>query len=181
MNESDYLKLVELAWRRPLTADEKSSLQAYLLVHPDAQRDWEEETVLNQLLAGVPDAPVSSNFTARVLQAIDLEERREGRGQRSGNWLNRLRLWLPRFAVAGLVVALGGLGYQEYEIRSLRQKAKYLDTLVSSVGSFPNAKIWEDFDAISRLGSRSVPENEYQPIALAQDQMLWAALASSSP
>jgi hypothetical protein len=169
MNESEYLELREIAWRRPLTADERSSLQGYLLVHPDAHIEWEEDAALNQLLANVPDAPLSSNFTARVLQAIDLEELREERKQRAESWLSRLRSWLPRFAVAGLVAGLGGLGYQQYQIHSQEQKAKYLDTLVAGVASsFPDTKIWEDFDAIAKL----------QPavVSASDDRMLWAAL-----
>ena len=72
MNESDYMKLREEAWRRPLTAGEKSQLQSYLLVHAEAQAEWEEEAALTQLLARAPDAPLSSNFTARIMQAMFL-------------------------------------------------------------------------------------------------------------
>jgi hypothetical protein len=171
MTESEYLELRETAWRRRLTPDEKSHLDAYLLVHPEAQQDWEEEAVLNQLLTNVPDAPLSSNFTALVLQQIELDERHSGRAS-SASWLHRLRSWLPRLAVTALVVGLAGLGYRQYEIHSLREKSKYLDTLVTSVAStFPDARIWEDFDAISKLG---------QPVAPARDEILWAALASTS-
>jgi hypothetical protein len=170
MNESDYLEMREIAWRRPLTADEKSALQGYLLVHPEAQIEWEEDAALNQILDGVPDVPLSSNFTARVLQAVDLEESREKRQWRSGSWLSRLRAWLPRFAVAGLVAALGGLGYQQYQIRSQEQRAKYLDTLMTTVASsFADTKIWEDFDAIAKLQPTDV--------VVSDDRVLWAALS----
>jgi len=174
MNESEYLQLRELAWRRSLTAEEKTSLQGYLLVHPEAQQDWEEESVLNQLLVGLPNAPLSSNFTARVLQEIDLEELRAQHQRRSGSWLDRFRLWVPRFALAALVMTLGALGYREYEIFSLREKAKYLDRLVSAASSVPDAKIWEDFDAIARMGHG-------QPVSAAKDEILWAALSSGAP
>ena len=173
MTESEYLEWREIAWRRRLTPEEKSDLDAYLLVHPEAQHDWEEEAVLSQLLANVSDAPLSSNFTALVLQQIDLEERRAGRAL--GTWLQRLRSWLPRFAVAVLVVGLAGLGYRQYELNEAREKSKYLDRLVAGMAAttatFPDAKIWQDFDAIAKLG---------QPVAPAQDEILWAALASTS-
>jgi len=170
MTESEYLELREFAWRRRLTPEEKSNLDAYLLVHPEAQQDWEDEAVLNQLLANVPDAPLSSNFTALVLQQIDLEERRAGRAY--SKWLHRLRSWLPRFAVAILVVGLAGLGYRQYELNEAREKSKYLDRLITGMAAtFPDEKIWKDFDAIAKLG---------QPVAPAQDEILWAALASTS-
>src|SRR5437764_13135886 len=123
MTDSEYMSLREAAWRRPLTSDEKARLQSYLLVHADAQQDWEHEAALNQALLSLPDIPVSSNFTARVLQAIDLDELRESQGPQSNRWLARLRLWLPRFAVAGLVVGLGGLGYDRYHLHTLNEKA----------------------------------------------------------
>src|SRR4030095_15631752 len=109
-----------------------------------AQPDWEEEVALNRLLANVPDAPLSSNFTARVLQAIDLEELREQRARRSASWLGRLHSWIPRMGMAALVVGLA-LGYQKMQIHSLREKAKNLDTLAGVASTFSEAKIWEDF------------------------------------
>src|ERR1041385_6395369 len=100
MTDSEYMSLREAAWRRPLTPDEKARLQSYLLVHAEAQHDWDQETALNQVLLTLLDAPLSSNFTARVVQAVDLDELQAAR-QRSAGWLVRLRQWLPRFAVAG--------------------------------------------------------------------------------
>jgi len=52
------------------TAAEDAQLETYLASHPDERTFWDEELHLNQLLSQTPDAPVSSNFTARVLQAI---------------------------------------------------------------------------------------------------------------
>jgi hypothetical protein len=169
MNESEYMKLREEAWRRPLTADEKRQLQSYLLVHADAQAEWEEEVALTQLLARVPDAPLSSNFTARVIQAIELEElRAQRKGPFAFQWL---RSWLPRFAVAGLVVGLGGFGYLEYRHHEVQQKTQYLDTLAVAAATLP-AKVWDDFDAIVSLAP---------PISPAKDDQLWAALDGSTP
>jgi len=170
MNESDYMKLREEAWRRPLTADEKSRLQSYWLVHAESQHDWEEEAALTQLLARAPDAPLSSNFTARVIQAIELEQLR---AQRKGSFaLQRLRSWLPRLAITGLVVGLGAFGYQEYRQHELQQKTRYLDTLAVAAATFPDAKMWDDFDAIVSLAPSISP---------AKNEVLWAALDGSTP
>src|SRR3954469_6162170 len=71
MNDPLENQLREAAWRRNLTPEEQASLRAWLAAHPDAARDWEQDHRLTAILAGLPPAPVSSNFTARVLQAID--------------------------------------------------------------------------------------------------------------
>src|SRR5262249_21624055 len=159
-NESEYMKLREEAWRRPLTADEKSQLQGYLLVHAEAQAEWDEEAALTQLLARVPDAPLSSNFTARVIQAIELEQLQT---QRKGSFsLQRLRSWLPRLAITGLVVGLGTFGYQGYRHRELQQqRTQYLDTLAVAAATLP-PKIWDDFDAIVSLAPPISPAKDDQ-------------------
>src|SRR6266481_3534362 len=123
MTDSEYMTLREAACRLPLTSDEKARLQSYFLVHAEAQQDWDQETAINQVILNLPDIPLSSNFTARVLQAIELDELREGQRPHPHAWLARLRLWLPRFAVAGLVIGLGGLGYQRYHLHTLSEKA----------------------------------------------------------
>jgi anti-sigma factor RsiW len=167
MNESEYMNLRETAWRRPLTAEEKARLQSYLVVHPEAQFEWESDAGLNMALANLTDAPLSSNFTARVLQAIELEELRQSR--RSSGWFRNIRLWLPRFAVAGLVVGLGGLGYQQIHLHHIQEQAKSVELVTKVAVALPDMAMWEDFDAIARLG-------QTQPSS--QDQLLWEALAS---
>ncbi len=163
MTDSEYISLREAAWRRTLTPDEKARLQSYLLVHAEAQEDWDQETALNQALLNLPDVPVSSNFTARVLQAIDLDELRTGRDERSQGLLARLRLWLPRFAVAGLVIGLGGLGYQRYHLHTLSEKAVSVKLVATTL---PDVQMWQDFDAIAKLGQSTASD----------DKLLWAAL-----
>lgn len=169
MTDSEYMTLREAAWRRPLTAEEKASVQSYLLIHPEAQRDWEEELALNQVLVNLADIPISSNFTARVLQTIELEELRSTR--ESHLWLVRLRQWLPRFAIAGLVIGLGGLGYQRYHLHSLAEKAGSVRMVSGLAATLPDVQMWQDFDAIAKLGHSTT----------SQDEILWAALDDSQP
>ena len=66
-----YQRLRELGWRRPLTAAEQVELRIWLAAHPEAQAEAEAEAALNQALTRLPAAPVPSNFTARVWQAIE--------------------------------------------------------------------------------------------------------------
>src|SRR6516225_12355183 len=62
----------ELIWRRKLTEAERAELQT----KPDNHADLEFESRLTEELDRLPDKPVPSNFTARVLQAIEREEMR---------------------------------------------------------------------------------------------------------
>ena len=139
------------------------------MIHPESQLEWESDTALNLALSNLPNTPLSSNFTARVLQAIDLEELREHR-RRSPDWIQRVRLWLPRMAVASLVVGLGGLGYQQVRLHQIRDEQARSVALISKVAvALPDMSMWQDFDAIARLG-------QTQPSA--NDQILWAALSA---
>ena len=94
MNDSEQQKLREASWRRPLAPDEEARLQQHLAAHPDAQAGWEEDLALNHLLAQTPAAPVASNFTARVLQAVELDAA-DGRASAKDapHWWPRH--WLP--------------------------------------------------------------------------------------
>src|SRR3989304_6073907 len=97
-----YTRLREASWRRPLTAAEQAELHACLAAHPEAQADWDAEAGLNELLGRLPDAPVASNFTTRVLQAIEHDPAQSARSSvRDWRW----RVWVPRLA-AGVVALL---------------------------------------------------------------------------
>src|SRR5437667_12737472 len=86
MNDPVHNHLRELSWRRRLTSSEEAELRAWLAAHPEAQAQWEAEAGLNDALGLLPDAPLGSNFTARVLQAVQLEAAASTRHRR------RLRL-----------------------------------------------------------------------------------------
>src|SRR5277367_3179496 len=70
MNDEHYQEIKEAGWRRALRGDEEAALQKFLEAHPEAREAWGEEAALNRLLQRLPVPPVSSNFTARLLQAV---------------------------------------------------------------------------------------------------------------
>ena len=111
-NDPIYNRLRELSWRRKLTAAEAAELQAWLAAHPEARADWEAEAGLNEALGRLPDAPVPSNFTARVLQAVEREAAAELRRRRTWQVWLRWR-WLPKAAVAAVVLGAGLVSYQQ--------------------------------------------------------------------
>src|SRR6267378_564086 len=103
-----YRRLLELSWRGKLSPSEDAELRAWLANHPGALPDWEAETALNAALRQLPEAPVASNFTARVLQGVEREST-------PGETKPKLLIWrlLPRLGFAALVVTAGFVAYQQ--------------------------------------------------------------------
>src|SRR5258708_7295862 len=78
--------------------------------------DLELEARLTEALAKLPDAPVPSNFTARVMQAIDSDEARS-----QHKWKFNFHALLPRNAVATVVIVFASLAFHQHEISSQRR------------------------------------------------------------
>ncbi len=108
MNDPLYQKLLEASWQRPLTPEEEAELQPYLAAHPEAQAEWDEDILLTQQLRQLPAAPLSSNFTALVLQAVKAEAGRPRRDATSFGWLAWVRQYLPRAASVGAPISAPG-------------------------------------------------------------------------
>ncbi len=150
MNEPD--KSQEMNWRRPLTAAE---LRDVLAKKPDARAEWESEIRLTQALGKLPNAPVSSNFTARVLQAIELESKCAERDF-SPRWLVWLRSgWIPKLAFASLVVCSGLFSYHQHGVANRKNLARDMATISGVVAEYSP----EDLDAIRNL-DKAKPDTE---------------------
>src|SRR5689334_325831 len=79
MNESGYNQLKEKSWVEPLSAQEAAELRDYFAANPEMQRDWDDDAALTATLNRLPNAPVSTNFTSRVLQAVQRAEAEQER------------------------------------------------------------------------------------------------------
>jgi len=150
MNEVDYQELREAGWRRKLTPAEAARLQGWLALHPEQQMEWEAEAGLNQLLSQLPDAPVASNFTARVLQELNRETAGVPDRAEPAGWLAR---WFRRpaagLAWAAVLMVAGWIGYHQFTKPSGTAQAHDLAVLFKTVGQEPS--LFEDFDAIRKL------------------------------
>jgi hypothetical protein len=149
-------------WRRQPTAEQ---LAAFRAAHPDAS-DAALEAALTDALTRLPEAPVPSNFTARVLQTVERETRAPVRPARDWSWL--FRVLVPRAAVALLV--LGGGLWLVREHRA-RQRLVIADSLkaVAAVPALPSPQALADFeviDALRRLEAQPAADREL--IALLQ-------------
>jgi anti-sigma factor RsiW len=156
-NDPLYHRLLESSWRGNLSEAQQAELRAWLAAHPEAQADWQAEIALNESLAGLQDAPLSSNFTARVLQAVELERAAETRS-RTRPWWNVRLPWFLRVASVAVVLAAALLTHRHYQIVERRNLAESL-ALVANIPSLPSPKSLEDFEAIRAMNS-SPPADE---------------------
>ena len=156
MNESDYNELQEKSWRRKLTDAEEAARRAGLAEHPESGADWETDVRLTEALNRLPEAPVPSNFTARVLQQI---ERETPEAKRSGPSRWFFRLLLPRIAVAAVVLGVGLFTYHETTVAKRAELVQGVK-MVSSVPSLPGPQVMEDFDTIRQLNTTPGPDPE---------------------
>lgn len=140
-----YQKLQEISWRRPLTEAEQAELRAWLLTHPEAQTEVEVDAALSAALVKLPNAPLPSNFTARVLQTIEREASRERVVVESPWW----RMWLPRFAVALVVVGGGFFAWQNQA--SKQQELTNAARQVANTELFSDPSVLTDFEVIASL------------------------------
>jgi hypothetical protein len=117
------------------------------------------------LLSRLPDAPVPSNFTARVMQAVELEELRS---QRKWNFLTWNRhVVMPRTAVVVVAVVVAGVAFQHYETGVHRAQLARSVARVAVAQPMPSIEALKNFDAIRRMSQPVRPDDEL--LALAPD------------
>jgi anti-sigma factor RsiW len=158
MSIPDAGRLAELAWRRNLTPEQQARLREYLATHPAARGPWELEAALTRALHGLPPAPVSSNFTALVLQAVQRAPARSA-------WRRRLDLaswfpagWLPRAALAATMICLGVGTALEYQTLQRQKMARDIAS-VGALASLQPVDWMQDFQTIEKLNRVEVADD----------------------
>jgi anti-sigma factor RsiW len=152
-------QLRESVWRRPLTPDEQAQLRRRLAGHPEARAQWEEETALTRGLNRLPPAPLSSNFTARVMRAVQRPPARRV-------WLGRFDFaswlpagWRPRAALGAAMVCLSLLTIRQYQSIQRQNMARDL-ARVSRLAALPPVDWLQNFDTIARLNRVKVADED---------------------
>ncbi|HEY4417113.1 MAG TPA: hypothetical protein VGO57_15600 [Verrucomicrobiae bacterium] len=139
----------ESLWRRPLTDAERAALRA--------RPDLVPEAYLTAALAKMPDVPVASNFTTRVLAAIELEEAQPVRpGFFHWNW----HAWFPRLAVTTAILVFAGVSWQRYEVHSQRTLLAQSVASVAVARPLPSVAALQDFETIQRMGQAAQPDEK---------------------
>lgn len=158
MNESSYNQLKQKSWVEPLSAEETAELKQYLGGNPPGQQDWDDDVALTSALNRLPNAPVSSNFTARVMQAVQREEAQAAR--KSTSWRAFWRYgWIPKFAIAVAMFCLGTLSFHEYQLASQAKFARQVRE-VAEAAPIPQINWLKDFDTINQIGKVQVADND---------------------
>ena len=153
MNDTDREQLLEAALRRPLTAEELRRRDAHFGAAPDARAAWELELRLRRSVRRLPAVPVATNFTGRVLERIDAEERAAERRPATSWWARWLAHgWLKPALTALAILSLGTLTAQQIRSRQ-RTTLAHSAAAVSLAARLPDLKLMKDFDPIHRLSA----------------------------
>ena len=159
MQDEHYREIKEAGWRRALNRDEEAALQKFLAAHPETREAWGEESALNRLLERLPAPPVSSNFTARVLQAVQaVPARRSWRDWFAPEqWVPESRAW--RIAMCSMMLGLGLFSFREYQVIQRVRMARELAG-VSRMATLPPMEWLKDFDTINGISQVKVADDD---------------------
>ncbi len=163
MQESRFNELKELNWRRPLSASEQTELRQLLAGHPGAAREWASEEALSRALEHLPAAPVSSNFTARVLAAAQSAQESPARVEQPDAMPWLLRNWWMRLAAGAAMMCAGFFSFQEYHAGQIRRAVALAPRPVASaaaVAGLPPVEWLNNFDTIQRLDKVKLADDE---------------------
>src|SRR4051812_21007999 len=131
--------------------EEETLLQGWLPSHPDKQAWREVEQSLSEQLRHLSDAPLSSNFTSQVMQALDAElmrQEREGRPRHTFlQWLHKLAPRLAPVSLALVVVITYFVQHQKHD----HQNRIINSVAIVTSSDVPGFEILKDFDAIQNL------------------------------
>jgi len=142
----------ERLWRQTLSAAERAKLEA--------TPELELEARLTDALVKLPAAAVPSNFTARVLAAVDLEDTRAERLARSSGWHWNWRAFLPRMAVTAAILVVAGVGYQRYETGTQRAEMAQSLSMIASAKAVPDVEALKNLEAIQRMSESAHADTE---------------------
>ncbi|MGH8024187.1 MAG: hypothetical protein ACRED1_11430 [Limisphaerales bacterium] len=118
---------------------------------------------VRELLSRLPDAPLPSNFTARVLQEIEAGQTRRARW-RFMDW--EWRVFFPRFTVTAAAAGIVAIAIYHHDQVVQRQKISQ-DVYAVASQPMPSLEALKNFDAIQRMGQAARPDEDL--LALASD------------
>ena len=164
MNDAAAQRLRELLWRPRLTEAEAAELQRLLSVHPEAAPDCDSERALTKVIEHLPEAPpVATNFTELVMQEIEREAKIRTRTDKRWSVASR---WLPRMAVACLVLGVSLAGWHQHQKTARAAMARDVAQLGAAlVVSAP--ELSQNLDTVRRLDN-SAPKADTDLLALMQ-------------
>jgi hypothetical protein len=139
-------------WRTKLSGTERAALRD--------QPELELEARLTDALAQLPDAPVPSNFIARVMETTERENARSARAVQLRFWRWNWHALMPRVAVVTTVLVLGGFEVQHYETAQQRTELAKSLSLVASTQAVPSVDALENLEVIQRMSQPTHADTE---------------------
>ena len=166
MNQSaEYDELLAIRWLRPLNDDECRRLEVLFAAEEGLRRRWEEEMVVLEGVEGLPDVPLSSNFTHAVVSQVASRMGESAVGTSAPvapSWLERLGL-LPRLGL-GFALSLAVFGsFLQYQRGHSGRMVESLAAVTES-DTVPSLEELQNFEAIQRLAQVPV-EVDWELIA----------------
>ncbi|WCJ60352.1 hypothetical protein NXS98_04265 [Fontisphaera persica] len=157
MNDTDQNRWQEAARRGQLTPEQLAALARQHGWTAAQHEELRQELYLSRVLSEMPPVPVSTNFTHRVLEALDGEPVRRQVTWRE--WLARHwpRLAVPAAAAAAVALYVGLHQHQDAARRAeLAASVQTVATLATAPATAPEGldmEVWENFDVILRMGA----------------------------
>jgi hypothetical protein len=112
------------------------------------------DAALNAALRRLPDVRVASNFTARVMRAVELED---AKLHRSRHW--HWRALFPRVATATALVLFAGIIFRHEFSNNPAVLGKTIAQITASE-SLPSVDALKNFDAIQRMSKSTSADGE---------------------
>ena len=159
MEHHELNRLRDTLARRPLTTQERDYVSRHLADQPGVQADWEAESNLTWLLTQLSDVPLASNFTARVLQAVETPSAR--RPRYFWRWLGfgHPALQFAGLALCAMILFSGfSLGQRIGRARMASSVASVVRSVeaASGLAQLPPVEVLQDFEAIHRFSQSPV-------------------------
>jgi len=156
MDNPELRKIRESAWRKTPGSQDDPRLERLLSNQPEAREDLAIERRLTECLRLLPDAPASTNFTARAIQQA-LRAPAPHRGWRA--WRLLLPRWAPRLAAGALMLCLTLVSVQQYRTIQQAKAARQLADL-GQLAALPEGEWLDNFATIDRMGHVDVADDE---------------------
>ncbi|MBI4660190.1 MAG: hypothetical protein HY735_15225 [Verrucomicrobia bacterium] len=135
---------------------------------PHREPAWEEEIRLNEILRRLPDAPLSSNFTARVLREVERELQASARRPGLAKWgrfaeVLRWSGWGPKLVALAAIASVASISIYQHRIAVREEMARSVAAF-SNVAAGQSMELLLNFEAIKRLPD--MPKNHEVDVEL---------------
>lgn len=160
-NDND---LIQKALRGSLNEAEKQAFHAKLARDPALRDIFETEKALEAALQLLPNAPVATNFTTRVLEEARAADRETLSTPPFGWFQFRFARVAAGLAIVTLSAFLGLRQYRDAQRTAIAESVIAFSGVADVIASqkSPPAAVFQDFDAIQRLSLPREPEMDME-------------------